>query len=277
MANEMAEALLEMHYHKVVIDSFRSIFGANFVKLYKPTQQREAWVGFDQAWTRSDLTQDELFDELRSAVSGGTISDKFYFGYFMQYKVVQKVTRRSKYCPSNYSTPYYRSEISLKPNKTTKISQHNTLKSLSSIPNAFVYYVCPMILSSDEIYNEPDPNLLKIVQISSSPGGWSAADRHFLTFRNPSDPSPIWNSEPVRTRSFSLNQLLDSSDIRPIAMNSIEIISLVSLIKEISENPRLIESESRNRLYEREVDISHSERNNSIPTCFNIVEMERNN
>ena len=90
MALEINEALMEMHFHHAIVEHFRTTFGAHFLRLFKPTQRRESWIGFDQAWARTELSQAQLFERLRNAVQTGTSSvDSFYIGYFLQFKVVE--------------------------------------------------------------------------------------------------------------------------------------------------------------------------------------------
>jgi hypothetical protein len=50
---EITEALLEMHYHRSIVKTFEETYGSKFLRLLKPSQQMETWVGFDQAWTRT--------------------------------------------------------------------------------------------------------------------------------------------------------------------------------------------------------------------------------
>ena len=132
MARVINEALMEMHFHRAIVDHFRRAYGANLLTLYKPTTRREAWVGFDQAWTRTDLTQEELFQKLRDAVQTGKNSiDSVYLGYFLQFKGVEGVRRKSLHMPTQYEPPYLRSKLSLSPNAVTGLSQHETLLRLT--------------------------------------------------------------------------------------------------------------------------------------------------
>src|SRR5437870_3103260 len=40
---EITEALLEMHFHRAILAAFEGVFGARFLRLLKPSPQREAW------------------------------------------------------------------------------------------------------------------------------------------------------------------------------------------------------------------------------------------
>lgn len=57
MSHWLPESLLEMHFHSALIAFYGAKYGGKFLKLYKPVPQKEAWVGFDQGWTHSDLTE----------------------------------------------------------------------------------------------------------------------------------------------------------------------------------------------------------------------------
>ena len=47
MSDEITEALLELHYHRAIVDLFAHFFGAGFMRMLKPSTQQEMWVGFD--------------------------------------------------------------------------------------------------------------------------------------------------------------------------------------------------------------------------------------
>ena len=82
---DVTETLLEMHFHRAIVKCFEDTFGAKFLRLLKPSTKSEAWVGFDQGWTRTTLTNAELFDQLKTTIaSGATSVNAFYFGYFMR-------------------------------------------------------------------------------------------------------------------------------------------------------------------------------------------------
>ncbi|MFX0198020.1 MAG: hypothetical protein ACFFCW_18020 [Candidatus Hodarchaeota archaeon] len=207
MSDIITEALLEMHFHRAIIQHFESIYGANFLRLLKPSSQQEAWVGFDQGWIHTTLSNQELFDELRQAVQSANISVKdFYLGYFLQFKIVERILRRSRFMPISYTLPYLRAELSLEPNTRTGLSQHETLLRLSQINNAAVCYACPMFFESDDIYANPDLDRLRCVDMSSAPSGWATNQRHFAMFQHEFDPTPLWCSEPSRGKALSFKQ-----------------------------------------------------------------------
>ena len=123
-----------MHVHRAILKCFEDTFGAKFLRLLKPSTQMEAWVGFDQGWSRTELSNTDLFEQLKSSiVAGATSVNQFVLGYFMQFKAVQEMRRLSRYAPSGFAAPYFRIELSLEVNPTTGLSQHETLIRLSQI------------------------------------------------------------------------------------------------------------------------------------------------
>jgi len=208
MSREISEALLEMHFHKPLVEFFEHLHGAKAIKLFKPTAQKENWVGFDQAWTRSNLTQEKLFEELKDAIKNEEKEAKeFYLGYFLQFKTVKKLERSSTRKPKNFKTPYYRTELSLEPNKHTGLSQHETLMRLKNLKNALVCYACGMIFDSSEVFEEPSLEKLQFVDLELAPTGFKSHEKHAINFRTIDDPKPFWCSEPVEGRAFSVEML----------------------------------------------------------------------
>ncbi|MGA2468014.1 MAG: hypothetical protein ABSH06_27175 [Thermodesulfobacteriota bacterium] len=234
MNDIITEALLEIHFHRAIVDYFTTIYGANFLRLLKPSPQQEAWVGFDQGWVRTSVTTGELLDHLKDAIQSNATSAKhFYFGYFLQFKKVQRVTRKSRHFPQGYSIPYLRSELSLVPNRNTGLSQHETLLRLNGIRFASVSYACAMFFDLDEIYQEPDLELLRCVDLSTAPTGWATNEPHFITFRSETDLSPLWCSQPVEGKAISFREWVSpDSKIGPKKMTAQEISRLIETVSD---------------------------------------------
>ncbi|WP_414545292.1 hypothetical protein [Nostoc sp. CCY0012] len=199
-----------MHFHRAIIKRYEKLFGAKVLRLLKPSPQKEAWVGFDQGWTKSDLSEQDLFMQLRSAVSNSSSKlSKFYYGEFLQFKIVEVITRKSKNLPNGFTTPYYRSALSLKPNKLTNKSQHETLCRLSQINGAKVYYACTMIFDQDKLWEEPNLNSLRLVDVETAPNGWLTTESHYIVFQQPNTPNPIWCSDPVPGSALAFGEHLE--------------------------------------------------------------------
>jgi len=85
-----------------------------------------------------------------------------------------------------------------------------------------------MFFSLDEVYQEPNLDRLRCVDVSTSPTGWAANERHFITFRSEADPSPLWWSQPVEGRAVSFKEWASpDSKIGPKKMTAREVIGFI--------------------------------------------------
>lgn len=202
------EATLEMHYHKPLMDLFRETFGlgkTGALNFYKYSPQKECFVGFDQAYGATDLTENEFFSYLSAAASNADykLGDVF-LGYFLQFKVVKQRRRRSRHTPACIKNiPHFKSDLDTRRNLRSGVSQHELLYKLSKNRGALVYYACPMIFDRTDLY-EPDVDLdrLKLVDMDSCPSDYSDSDHHFIYFDD-ADATPVWCSDPVEARSIT--------------------------------------------------------------------------
>lgn len=227
MTDILCESLLEMHFHHAIVDYFRGKYGARFLKLIKPSTNREAWVGFDQGWVKTTMTQDEVLRELQDAIHNHNPSPAgFYLGYFLQFKRVEQMMRRSIYTPPGWLYPCLRSELSLEINPQTGLSQHQTLIALSGVNNASVAYACPMIFDLDEIYDLPNLDLLRMVDVASSPKTFKADERHFIAFKSITDVSPVWLSKPIPAKSMGFKEWA-TEPTGPSKMSGEDVVLLI--------------------------------------------------
>lgn len=217
------ETVLEMHYHKSLMELFSTNLGlgAGAFNFYKYSPQRECFVGFDQAFVRSDLTDQEMFEKLKSsALSNGYRLSSTFIGLFLQYKVVKQMQRRPGHTPSMITNrPYYRVSLDTKKNINTGFSQHELLYNLNSNIGAFVYYACPMLFERTELYSsEPDLESLRLADVTSCPDAYSDNDSHFIYF-NDTNSTPIWCSDPVEGKAISPKQMIGaiSQQIQEVA------------------------------------------------------------
>lgn len=187
------------------------------------------------------VSNKQLFDDLKTAIQNNQRSvQSIYIGYYLQFKVVREIYRRSRYFPTGYTTPYYRSELSVKPNPTTGISQHEILNILSQIQNSIVCYACPMLFDIDVIYNRPQLSDIKFVDIKTAPpGGWLTNQRHFITFEDKNGSNQLWLSEPTPGEVFNIEEwrtlvknIFPTKESPQIVLELIK--SSISLIKELS-------------------------------------------
>ena len=169
------ETVLEMHYHKPIMDLIRSNFdlgtqgGVNF---YKYSPQKEAFIGFDQADVTTDLSEEDFFTELRNASMTKSYQlDSKYAGFFLQFKVVKELHNRMRYTPYLVTTqPHYLVSLNTARNKNTGVSQHELLYNLKNNQGALVFYACPMIFDRSKLYEvNVDLSTLRLSDVRSSP------------------------------------------------------------------------------------------------------------
>jgi hypothetical protein len=260
----ITEALIEMHFHRTIVEHFGSIYGARFLQLLKPSQQKEAWVGFDQGWINISIPLDVFFDRLKTAIrNNATEIDHFYIGYFLQFKQVDRMMRRSKYAPDDYIAPYLRVELSLDRNEQTGLSQHETLLRLSNINSASVCYACGMLLDLDEIYEEPNLEKLQCVDLRTAPNLWQDDERHFISFRNETDSLSKWCSDPVTGKSLSFKEWASpESMFGPKKMTAKQLLNLINKTSETIGS-------AQNTIIPKKKALSY------IPLSFTIIEFKR--
>src|SRR6185369_13805746 len=113
----ITETVLEMHFHRPIMDLIRDTFGlgaSGQMNFYKWSPQKECFVGFDQAYVKTELSDDEFFNLLKtSAASDQYRLNDVLFGYFLQFKVVTSHRNRTIYTPPTVTnSPHYRASLS---------------------------------------------------------------------------------------------------------------------------------------------------------------------
>lgn len=205
-SDTVSEALLEMHFTRALADLFASVFGRKVLRFWKPTQNAEVHLGFDQGWVDHAGSPKDFEAELRDAIANQTKVKRAFLGYFLQFKRVQKLTRSTKHTPKGISGEHFRVDLDLDVNERTGLSQHQTLIQLSTIPGADVSYACGMVFESSAIYDSVNLELLRIVPVDdpvrSASKKWKDGERHFIQFQTTTS-SPLWCSEPFEGRQLS--------------------------------------------------------------------------
>src|SRR5262245_23190502 len=120
----ITETVLEMHFHRPIMESIKDAFGLGpngQMNFYKWSPQKECFVGFDQAYVKTQLGDDEFFDLLKtSAASQQYKLNDVFFGYFLQFKVVHTMQKRTLHTPPQVASfPHYRAELDTKKKKLT--------------------------------------------------------------------------------------------------------------------------------------------------------------
>lgn len=257
----LTETLLEMHFFSLIREALEDVYGARVLQILKPSTRAEAWFGFDQGYVLEPdghlPARKGIQEWLHGSVRDGAV---FYVGYFLQFKVVSRLERRSRYTPSGFVTPYLRSEISLEPNRTTGLSQHETLQRLAGMPNSSVYYACPMVFTGDELWAPPAVDQLRLVDVRSSPAHLAVPDRHFIAFRRPDDPSPVWCSEPTAATTRSVATWLQDPEQRPTRLRPDDVSAYLDSLRGalVEESPTGWDEGAAVRL----------------PTSFSLIELQ---
>ena len=204
------EATLEMHFHAALMDLFRETFGlgpTGSIEFFKYSPQLEKFIGFDQAYVKTEMSGDELYDELESAAShNGYRLSRSIYGYFLQFKVVRHRVKTSKSKPTGFTTPYYISELTTQRKRTNDPSQHELLYQLAQNPGAMVYYACPMVFDRSDLYRpKADLDKLALAEVSSCPNAYVDNGRHSVCFQTETG-VPNWCSEPVEGVAITAKQ-----------------------------------------------------------------------
>lgn len=267
MVQDVNEALLEMYFYKPLVDFFKSYYGIDEMTIHKPSQQEEVYVGYDQAWVKTKMSNIDLFNKLKNSIkNNNTKINKFYLGFFLQFKKVKKMKRNSKYKPYNYSLPYYRSEISLTTSEKTEFCQHHTLKRLSEIKNTSVAYACGMVFNSSDVLLEPNLSKLRIVPVNNAPYYKNNEKRHFITFQRPFDLKPLYKSEPVISKSYSVEEWVKGdTEFSPKKMTAEETLGLLN----ITEN-KIKKVEKQKDYYDKNYEMTNKYYNLTILECIII-------
>ena len=208
------ETVLEMHFHRPLMDVIRDTFGLGGrgqMNFFKYSTQRECYIGFDQAYARTELSVGDFFDLLRgSAMTDGYAvpGADVFLGYFLQFKIGRTMQNRTKTTPASISArPYYRFKLDTQKNDNTGFSQHELLYLLGQNHGAFVYYACPMLFFQDELYDvDPDLDKLRLATVDDCPGPFRDHSTHHLFFNEP-QADPVWASEPHDGTAIGPNEL----------------------------------------------------------------------
>lgn len=211
----ITETVLEMHYHRPVMDAIRDTLGLGpqgSMNFYKYSTRRECFVGFDQAYVVSELSEAEFFELLKgvAASSMPVLGDQF-FGYFLQFKVVKEMEKFNRYTPTAFITerPHYRIALDTKKNANTGMSQHELLYNLNKNKGALVYYACPMLFDKAALYEvDVDLDSLRLADFADCTSSYLDNDNHYIYF-NDKDAGPIWCSDPVKGEAMSSKRLVE--------------------------------------------------------------------
>jgi hypothetical protein len=246
------ETVMEMHFHRPLLDLFRETLGLGkgSFNFYKYSTQKECFLGFDQAFVQTELSEDQLFQKLKtSAMNDGYNLENFFLAYFLQFKVVKMMQRRARHTPSMIrSRPHYRISIDSQKNINTGLSQHELLYNLNQNIGAMVYYACPMLFDRAELYKEsPNLDLLRLADLQDCPSIYSDNESHFVYFDDV-DSEPIWCSEPVEGKAITPEQLvkkillqIESGDVYQSQLKLLEHLGQTNELSADLESKKLLD------------------------------------
>jgi hypothetical protein len=212
MANKITETTLEMHYHFAMMDLFRSTFGVGPTgrfSFFKYSIRKEKFLGFDQAYVQTTLSDQELFKDLADIAQGKQISPR-YIGYFLQFKKVDQRIKVSPKIPPSVTaySPFYGVKLSTQRDNKNNLSQHELLKNISSSSSgAFVYYACPLLFDKLELYaRDADLDQIVLVEVNSGTPQLTDNKPHHIYFSS-STSTPVWCSDPVNGISTNMREM----------------------------------------------------------------------
>jgi hypothetical protein len=215
MKSEINETTLEMHYHFAMMDLFRSTFGVGPTgrfSFFKYSIRKEKFLGFDQAYLQTTLSDQELYKDLADIAQGKQNSPK-YIGYFLQFKKVDERTKVMSNIPPSVTaySPFYGVKLSTKRDAKNNLSQHELLKNISSSSTgAFVYYACPLLFDKLELYvRDADLDQIVLVEVNSSTPRLTDNKPHNIYFSSPTS-TPEWCSDPVQGVSTNMEKMFQS-------------------------------------------------------------------
>jgi hypothetical protein len=259
----ISEHQMEMHYHHAIINHWRLVYGGLPLRLFKPSPRKEAWVAFDQAWVRTELSTTEFMGHLKDAIRNERERiDRFYLGYFLQFKNARQIKRRSTLIPSGYTVPYWRVDLYVTPLPSTQLSQHEILRRLGRIDYASVCYACSMSPEFFDVNSDPDLKNLRCVDIRTAPADIGSWVRQFLTFQSADDHGALWNPTRVPGTSYGFNEwAAPNSPVGPKKLSAAELMTLIQNASD--EMGPLQEIRLRGKAI-------------SLPSSFTVVEIKKN-
>lgn len=210
-----------------MMELFKSTFGLGpngHFEFFKYSTQKEKFVGFDQAYVKTDLSDTEFFNDI-SAIAQGSKTTPKYLGYFLQFKVVEERTKKLKSIPLSITSvsPFYGVKLSTKRDANNNLSQHELLKNISSYdPGAMVYYACPMLFDKLDLYSRnADLNQIVLVAVDAATPAFTDNQSHHIYFTSATS-TPVWCSEPIDGKSSNMEQMFvelrqKSDDLRGAA------------------------------------------------------------
>lgn len=241
MSTAVNEALLEMIYLRPLVSRFERHFGKRVLMLLKPTPGRERFLGFDQGWVKpAKPIGDSRTAEAAIQVAieeGHSKVPLLALMLFLQFKHVTHVSRRRPDRNGDYigqpshCAPHYRVSLDLRVGSRRSgarraakrrlgggpYSQHETLQRLARVRRAHVYYACPLLDDTWDVYEGPPLNALRLVPVAGSPQ-FAADTNHYIIFKD-RRARAAWCSDPIEAEDRSFEEWLAEAkpELAPLA------------------------------------------------------------
>jgi len=119
-----------------------------------------------------------------------------------------------------------------------------------------------MLFTEDDLHREPSLDDVQVVSVSTAPSGYLTTSRHFVAFREKSDPAPAWCSEPVSGKALSLSEWLKS-----VRLEFMSPAQLLEWLKEISRAVQARPQKSESRAVPKKDGRGHA-----MPRALTILE-----
>lgn len=237
----ISETVLEMHYHQPLMELIRDTYGVGPTgkfNFFKYTPQKEVFLGFDQAYAMTEISDADFFAQLKAgSMEDGYKLKQTFVAYFLQFKVVSELQKNQKKNPPQItSKPYYRATLDTTKNDNTGFSQHELLYNLSKNNGAMVYYACPMLFEKAALYEvKVSLDLLRLVDLSSCPSDFSDNSKHYIYF-DQKQADPIWCSDPMLGKAITAGEFarLVVARLRQ-ALPEETVVQISELLKAIKE------------------------------------------
>ncbi|MNJ87967.1 hypothetical protein D3C87_55030 [compost metagenome] len=285
MDDRIAEILLEKHFFERIAQHINKNHrpvghGPRRFKKISFHNNMEHWYGFDQGFVYCDEKHASIEQKLRHALKPHMRKNipSLQIAFFFQFKV-PKVSKHPKVLLNSVSSisppfsgnfPYYC--LDMKKNKTTGMSQHETLFQLSKVANCNAFYALPLVFSRNQIDRTEHPSLktLCAIPISTAPKSWvkDSAD-HFIAMRDRKGTDSYWCSTPELAKSVNTDALFNPES--PFRIPSISDDQLFRLIADsvTAINPTHAEYTANN---EESFEALISDAKKFLPPSFHILE-----
>ncbi|PIE17036.1 MAG: hypothetical protein CSA66_06955 [Proteobacteria bacterium] len=146
--SRILEGLFERRYQPALVAQLERATGLSFVRLFKAADSTPLLVGCGADWRACSVPLASYLETLRA----GGEPDRRYLVFFLQFRALEALRRRTRHQPDGIVAPWYRAPLELAADRRTGRSQHDTLLDLRSVGAGPVCYAVPRIVEPDALY-----------------------------------------------------------------------------------------------------------------------------